>query len=101
MAEIDAVTAVAAAQGRSELSYIEDFDKFSYTYGFNYETLRLYPGVTLITKVCLQPQPIATPGRPTILPADTRVYLSAPAFIIIVSTGRNRLTLTHIPGTLW
>lgn len=59
-----------------------------------YETFRLFPGVTLITKMAGNPQPVtissssstpdggssSTPPRTThLLPAGTRVYLSAPA----------------------
>ena len=34
IAEIDLVCTQAAEQGRQELTYAEDFDKFTYTYGF-------------------------------------------------------------------
>lgn len=49
-----------------------------------YETFRLFPGVTLITKTVNKPQNIVTDGpngdtKSYVLPADTRVYLSAPA----------------------
>ncbi|KAL8898399.1 MAG: hypothetical protein Q9207_006722 [Kuettlingeria erythrocarpa] len=86
--EIDAVRAVARSEGREELSYKQDFNKLEYTYGFMYETFRLFPGVTLITKMVtkpeqihLSPSPAADKHMPSTvtLPAGTRVYLSAPA----------------------
>ena len=44
-----------------------------------YETFRLFPGVVLITKCCLKPQPIRIGEKDSaILPAHCRVYLSAP-----------------------
>nr|AVY05536.1 cytochrome P450 monooxygenase [Nodulisporium sp.] len=82
--EIDQVYEEAAADGRQELTYRDDFEKLEYTYGFMYETFRLYPGVTLITKVCEKPQPIKVHdertgmARTLTLPPGCRVYLSAP-----------------------
>lgn len=43
-----------------------------------YETFRLYPGVTLITKMCRAAQPICVGNTSHILPPGCRVYLSAP-----------------------
>ncbi|OCL05914.1 cytochrome P450 [Glonium stellatum] len=79
--EIDAIYVEAASAGRSELTYGDDFEKLRYTYGFMYETFRLFPGVTLITKMATKPQAIVIhdPEPKThILPTGTRVYLSAP-----------------------
>ncbi|KAK2017791.1 putative cytochrome P450 oxidoreductase [Colletotrichum eremochloae] len=84
-AEIDQVYEQAAAEGREELDYSSDFSKLEYTYGFMYETFRLYPGVTLITKMCKTPQDlrvfdeVTKQMRTATLPAECRVYLSAPA----------------------
>ena len=50
-----------------------------------YETFRLYPGATLITKMCKTPQDLrifedgTSQTRIVTIPADCRVYLSAPA----------------------
>lgn len=38
IAEVDQVYAEAAKQGRTELTYADDFDKFKYTYGFMVRT---------------------------------------------------------------
>ncbi|KAL4966561.1 cytochrome P450 [Aspergillus stella-maris] len=79
IAEIDQVYEHAKDSGsRTELTYEDDFERLEYTYGFMYETLRLFPGVTLITKVATNPQHITTNSKPYLLPAGTRVYLSAP-----------------------
>ncbi|KAH7349069.1 putative cytochrome P450 oxidoreductase [Pyrenochaeta sp. MPI-SDFR-AT-0127] len=87
--EVDSVFARAEQDGRMSLSYREDFEKLEYTYGFMYEVLRLFPGVTLITKmvnkaetvIVSNPDPQETSNNSSqsyMLPADTRVYLSAP-----------------------
>ncbi|KAK3946268.1 cytochrome P450 [Diplogelasinospora grovesii] len=77
--EVDAVCAAASSSEEEPLSYGEHFDKLQYLYGFMYEVFRLYPGVTLITKVALKPQTITTTTTSThTLPAGTRVYLSSP-----------------------
>ncbi|KAM4067577.1 cytochrome p450 [Hirsutella rhossiliensis] len=82
--EVDRVYAEAAADGRSALTYKDDFAKLAYSYGFMYETFRLYPGVTLITKICRQAQHVQVSdesggsARDVILPAECRVYLSCP-----------------------
>ncbi|RHZ65529.1 uncharacterized protein CDV56_109182 [Aspergillus thermomutatus] len=81
--EIDQVYQRAQAANRSELTYEDDFELLEYTYGFMYETFRLFPGVTLITKVASKPEHIITDGpngsrKSYVLPAETRVYLSAP-----------------------
>ncbi|KAM7203148.1 cytochrome P450 oxidoreductase [Naviculisporaceae sp. PSN 640] len=91
--EVDSVYAMAEKAGSPDLSYTEHFDELQYLYGFMYEVFRLYPGVTLITKVALKPETITvthhssrsssnstTPRTTThVLPPGTRVYLSAPA----------------------
>ncbi|KAF4540642.1 Cytochrome P450 oxidoreductase [Lasiodiplodia theobromae] len=88
--EVDAVYARAQQAGRTKLTYSDDFEALEYTYGFMYETFRLFPGVTLITKMAGNPQPInisssaapngsSMPRTTHLLPAETRVYLSAPA----------------------
>ncbi|KAE8378309.1 putative cytochrome P450 oxidoreductase [Aspergillus bertholletiae] len=77
-AEVDGVWSRAAEQGRSELTYQFDFPELQYMYGFMYETFRLYPGVTLITKMCHAAQPICVGSTTHILPPGCRVYLSAP-----------------------
>ncbi|RDL40135.1 Uncharacterized protein BP5553_00114 [Venustampulla echinocandica] len=77
-AEVDSVWSRAAAQGRSELTYEKDFSQLQYMYGFMYETFRLYPGVTLITKMCHAAQPVQVGTTTHILPPGCRVYLSAP-----------------------
>ncbi|KAJ5139220.1 cytochrome P450 oxidoreductase [Penicillium bovifimosum] len=77
-AEVDAVWSRAAADGRNELTYLSDFPQLQYMYGFMYETFRLYPGVTLITKMCHAAQPICVGNTSHILPPGCRVYLSAP-----------------------
>ncbi|KAJ8113162.1 hypothetical protein ONZ43_g5217 [Nemania bipapillata] len=82
--ELDRVYEEAAAEGRQELTYGDDFPKLEYTYGFMYETFRLYPGVTLITKMCKEAQTVQvhdtkTNGtRAVTLPPECRVYLSSP-----------------------
>ncbi|OBR10840.1 Cytochrome P450 [Colletotrichum higginsianum IMI 349063] len=84
-AEIDQVYKQAAAEGRKELDYSSDFPRLEYTYGFMYETFRLYPGVTLITKMCKTAQDLRVfdgatgQTRTATIPAECRVYLSAPA----------------------
>ncbi|USP74921.1 putative cytochrome P450 oxidoreductase [Curvularia clavata] len=75
---IDKVWSRAAAQGRTRLSYEDDFAELQYLYGFMYETFRLYPGVTLITKMCHDKQEIRVDNMSHVLPAGCRVYLSAP-----------------------
>ncbi|KAL4745452.1 hypothetical protein BDW72DRAFT_208175 [Aspergillus terricola var. indicus] len=82
--EIDRAHARAQSANRSELTYEDDFEFLEYTYGFMYETFRLFPGVTLITKMIHQPERIITDGpdgspKSYDLPAGTRVYLNAPA----------------------
>ncbi|KAL8826322.1 MAG: hypothetical protein Q9191_003873 [Dirinaria sp. TL-2023a] len=84
IAEIDRVYDEANAGGRTELSYSEDFEKLEYTFGFMYETFRLYPGVTIITKMISKPATISVypeNGEPRqhILPAQCRVYLNVNA----------------------
>ncbi|KAL1623921.1 hypothetical protein SLS56_008116 [Neofusicoccum ribis] len=87
--ELDAVYASMEQSGLVELSYGVHFEQLRYMYGFMYEVLRLYPGVTLITKVALRPQTVSVtvPSSSTgtaatttahVLPAGTRVYMSAP-----------------------
>ncbi|KAK3324444.1 putative cytochrome P450 oxidoreductase [Cercophora scortea] len=82
--EIDRVYEEAAAEGRSALTYRDDFPKLEYTFGFMYEVFRLYPSVVLITKMCQKPQNIqirddkTNTVRTHTLPAECRVYLSAP-----------------------
>jgi hypothetical protein len=41
--EIDAVYAEAAAAGRKELTYSDDFEKLQYTYGFMVCPSYIYP----------------------------------------------------------
>ncbi|CAG8952971.1 hypothetical protein HYFRA_00003161 [Hymenoscyphus fraxineus] len=77
-AEVDNVWANAAAQGRSELTYADDFSQLQYMYGFMYETFRLYPGVTLITKMCHDAQSVQVGHTTHVLPPGCRVYLSSP-----------------------
>ncbi|PIG85948.1 hypothetical protein AARAC_004473 [Aspergillus arachidicola] len=72
-AEVDDVWSQAAMEGRSELTYQFDFSRLQYMYGF-----MLYPGVTLITKMCHTAQPICVGNISHILPPGCRVYLSAP-----------------------
>lgn len=86
IADIDAAYARAAAAGRTELTYANDFEGLEYTYGFMYETFRLFPGVTIITKTVNAPTKITVTAakvgeapRSHILPAECRVYLNAPA----------------------
>jgi len=81
--DINKVYKEALAQGRTELTYDDDFEKLEYTYGFMYETFRLFPGVILITKMVDKPQSIVVSSsdnsfKSYILPAGTRVYLSSP-----------------------
>ncbi|KAK5637153.1 hypothetical protein RRF57_012865 [Xylaria bambusicola] len=84
IAEIDQVYDEAAVEGRHVLTYNEDFAKLEYTFGYMYETFRLYPGVLLITKVCNEEQTIQLQDgethetRDVVLPAGCRVYLSSP-----------------------
>ncbi|KAI8931177.1 hypothetical protein NX059_011529 [Plenodomus lindquistii] len=75
---IEHVWSQAGSQGRTHLSYQEDFAKLRYLHGFMYETFRLYPGVTLITKMCHEEQEIRIDNATHVLPAGCRVYLSAP-----------------------
>ncbi|PYI24537.1 putative cytochrome P450 oxidoreductase [Aspergillus violaceofuscus CBS 115571] len=82
--EIDTVHARAQSVNRSQLTYEDDFEFLQYTYGFMYETFRLFPGVTLITKMIHRPEHIITvepngTHKSYSLPAGTRVYLNAPA----------------------
>ncbi|MCJ1243901.1 hypothetical protein MMC30_001098 [Trapelia coarctata] len=85
--EVDRIHAEAAASGRKELTYADDYPKLTYTFGFMYETLRLFPAATLITKMITHPtqilvsSPSSFTEKPTpyLLPADCRVYLNAPA----------------------
>ncbi|KEQ75116.1 putative TPA: cytochrome P450 oxidoreductase [Aureobasidium namibiae CBS 147.97] len=84
IAEIDQVYKGAREEGRSELTYEQDFEKLHYLYGFMYETFRLYPGVLLITKMVSTPQRISVSlGGDKLsshmLPPETRVYLNTPA----------------------
>ncbi|KAI9878966.1 MAG: hypothetical protein M1830_010020 [Pleopsidium flavum] len=86
IAEVDRVYAEAASEHRRELTYANDFEKLQYTYGFMYETFRLFPGVINITKMVKTPTEILVtspnphePARAHILPKECRVYLSAPA----------------------
>ena len=108
--EVDQVCDEATAQ-RRDLTYAEDFEKLEYTYGFmvrqenpffvpsnwrppsithhsplfQYETLRLFPGVIIITKMVKSPttihvtSPDSDGTTPHVLPAECRVYLNAPA----------------------
>ncbi|KAI0195877.1 putative cytochrome P450 oxidoreductase [Astrocystis sublimbata] len=82
--EIDNVWEQAHAEGRTELTYKDDFSKLEYTFGFMYEVFRLYPSVVLITKMCTEAQTIQVRDEKTnmvhthSLPADCRVYLSSP-----------------------
>ncbi|KAI1812284.1 putative cytochrome P450 oxidoreductase [Poronia punctata] len=81
-AEIDRVYDEAALEGRHALTYNEDFAKLEYTFGYMYETFRLYPGVVVITKMCTDAQKMQTDNdnmpQSFILPAGCRVYLSSP-----------------------
>ncbi|KAL4922535.1 cytochrome P450 [Aspergillus aurantiobrunneus] len=81
--EIDNAHARVQSANRSELTYEDDFEFLEYTYGFMYETFRLFPGVTLITKMVHNPERIITDGpdgpMSYNLPGGTRVYLNAPA----------------------
>lgn len=82
--EIDGAYREAQSSGRDALNYTDDFEKLEYTFGFMYETFRLYPGVTLITKINLKPATVSVypenekPQR-HVLPADCRVYLNVNA----------------------
>ena len=82
--EIDDIYRGAHEGGRKDLNYSDDFEKLEYTFGFMYETFRLYPGVTLITKVNLKPAkvhiyPEDEESRQYVLPAQCRVYLNVNA----------------------
>ncbi|KAL8941986.1 MAG: hypothetical protein Q9216_001919 [Gyalolechia sp. 2 TL-2023] len=81
--EVDRVYAEAFAQGRTELTYADDFEKFEYTYGFMYETFRLFPAPQQITKTVTRPTHVylTTPQgpKPVLLPPECRVYLNVPA----------------------
>ncbi|KAI9739476.1 MAG: Cytochrome P450 monooxygenase prx9 [Claussenomyces sp. TS43310] len=85
--EIDRIHAEATSEGRTELTYMQDFEKLEYTYGFMYETFRLYPGVIIVTKMVNEATSILvsptegpdSPPRTHILPRECRVYLNAPA----------------------
>lgn len=83
--EIAQVYAEAAKERRAEPTYAEDFEKLQYTYGFMYETFRLFPGVTMITKMVHKPTAIHLTDPTTatrtehILPPACRIYLNAPA----------------------
>lgn len=82
--EVDRVWQEAHAQGRNELNYTDDFEKFEYTFGYMYEIFRLYPGVVIITKMipkdtAVTVYPENQPPRQHILPAETRVYLNVNA----------------------
>lgn len=84
VAEIDGVYEEAGSAGRTELNYADDFGKLKYTFGFMYETFRLYPGVTLITKTISKPTSITVypegeQSRQHLLPAQCRVYLNVNA----------------------
>ncbi|KAI1267672.1 putative cytochrome P450 oxidoreductase [Xylariaceae sp. FL1019] len=84
MEEVDEVHAQAAAEGRTSLNYTDDFEKFQYTYGFMYEVFRLYPGVTIITKMVpkdtfINVYPRNESQRQHVLPAECRVYLNVNA----------------------
>ncbi|KAI2621580.1 putative cytochrome P450 oxidoreductase [Xylaria nigripes] len=82
--EVDRVYEEAALEGRQELTYNEDFAKLEYTFGYMYETFRLYPGVIIITKMCNEEQKMqlydekTKETRAVVLPAGCRVYLSSP-----------------------
>jgi len=85
--EIQDVDAEAKSQGREVLTYSTDFEKFRYTYGFMYETFRLYPGGIIVTKMINEANSIivssttdpTAPPEKYMLPKDCRVYLNAPA----------------------
>lgn len=82
--EIDDVYEEAHSAGRTELTYADDFEKLEYTFGFMYETFRLYPSVTLITKMVSKPTSITVypekdQPRQHLLPAECRVYLNVNA----------------------
>ncbi|KAL8699009.1 MAG: hypothetical protein Q9201_006255, partial [Fulgogasparrea decipioides] len=84
IAELDAVYDEAHAAGRTELTYSEDFEKLEYTFGFMYETFRLYPGLAIITKMISKPVTITVypeneQPRQHLLPAQCRVYLNVNA----------------------
>lgn len=87
IAEIEQVYSEVRAEGRTELTYTQDFEKLVYTYGFMYETFRLYPGGIIVTKMVNKPTSILVsstedpdvPPREHILPKECRVYLNAPA----------------------
>jgi len=86
IADIDSAYEVAAAAGRTELTYEDDFESLQYTYGFMYETLRLFPGVIIITKTVSVPTTISVTSphfseapKSHVLPAECRVYLNVPA----------------------
>ena len=84
IAEIDRVHDEADAAGRKALSYSEDFEKLEYTFGFMYETFRLYAGVPIITKMISKPTTITVypaneQPRQHTLPAQCRVYLNTHA----------------------
>lgn len=84
MAEIDGVYEEAHSAGRTSLTYAEDFEKLDYTFGFMYETFRLYPSVTIITKMVskstfITVYPENEPPRQHLLPAECRVYLNVNA----------------------
>ncbi|CAI7653188.1 unnamed protein product [Penicillium pancosmium] len=82
--EIDNAHSRAKSADRDTLTYEDDFEFLEYTYGFMYETFRLFPGVTLVTKMVHQSERIITDGpdgtlKTYDLPGGTRVYLNAPA----------------------
>ncbi|KAF3760421.1 hypothetical protein M406DRAFT_13424, partial [Cryphonectria parasitica EP155] len=54
--EIDAVYARAEQEGRSELSYTQDFPRFRYLVAFMYEVMRVFPIVQTLARVGVEEQ---------------------------------------------
>ncbi|KAI9775565.1 MAG: hypothetical protein M1816_005894 [Peltula sp. TS41687] len=86
--EIDNIYAEAQKEGRTELTYTDDFRKFRYLLAFLYEVLRVYPVVLPIGRMTLQEQSITVGSNSVAGPASTlsdRTYILPPQCGLIVN----------------
>ncbi|KAI1205731.1 cytochrome P450 [Annulohypoxylon truncatum] len=74
--EIDAVYAQAKKEGRSELSYENDFPRFRYLVAFMYEVMRVFPIVQTLARVAVGEQGVPMDKGSAIVPAGTRLVVN-------------------------
>ncbi|KAI0547230.1 cytochrome P450 [Xylaria curta] len=91
--EVDQIWEQARAEGRSELSYNSDFNKFRYLLAFMYEVMRVFPTVLPIGRVVASAQEIVVTEQNGKRRAS---HLLPPKTGVIVNN-----TAIHFSGAYW